>query len=305
MNKLPAPNLPQWINEMLPDQIRRYALQIGDYRVHMMEYGQGYPVLLLHGNPTWGFLYRKIIQQLPPDTFRCIIPDLIGLGFSDKPTNSKAHTLRNHSHWMQHILDQLDLNKLIFVGQDWGGPIGLHALSQFPDTMEGLVLLNTMVRPPKPTFKPTAFHRFSQFPVVSNFVFRGLGYPQKWLHIAQGDPMSIKGKVAKAYAYPLKGLRQNIAPLALARMVPNSLIHPTVEPMKEVESFVKDFSGPASIVWGLKDPVLGRAMSAHTKILPQAEVETTPGGHFIQEEEPEKIAQAILSVREKIVESVN
>ncbi|RMG26764.1 MAG: alpha/beta fold hydrolase, partial [Bacteroidetes bacterium] len=285
MTKLPAPPLPGWIADMLPEGITRYRLQVGDMQLHLMERGQGYPVLLLHGNPTWGFLYRNIVRQLPPESFRCIMPDLVGLGFSDKPRQASLHSLANHAAWIGGVLDQLALQRLIFVGQDWGGPIGLHALSQRPGLMQGLVLLNTMTRPPKPNFRPTAFHRFARMPLISDLVFRGLGYPQRWLHIAQGDPGSIRGQVAKAYHYPLRGLKNNLAPLALARMVPNSQQHPSVSQLREVESYLKTFEGPASIIWGLKDPVLGRAMSAHTKLLPHASAIKTQAGHFIQEEE--------------------
>ncbi|MEM9487934.1 MAG: alpha/beta fold hydrolase [Myxococcota bacterium] len=208
MNKLPAPSLPEWISAMLPDTIERYVVSIDSMRMHVMEAGQGRPVLLVHGNPTWSFLYRKVVQALSGEPLRLIIPDLIGLGLSDKPGDLGAHTIVNHSGWLGQFIDQLDLDGLIFVGQDWGGPIGLHALSSRTERVAGMVILNTAVGPPKPGFRPSFFHRLSRLPVLSHALFRVIGFPQNNLGAAQGDKSSISGQVSRAYRYPLRKLRE-------------------------------------------------------------------------------------------------
>ncbi len=301
MNKLTAPAMPEWIAQMLPLGHARYRIRVGEDRfMHVTESGKGYPVLMLHGNPTWGFLYRHVMRNLAEEGFRCIAPDLIGLGFSDKPADMRIHTLENHAAWLRSFIDQLGIDSLIFVGQDWGGPIGLRALSDRPNMAKGMVVLNTAIGPPKPGFKPTFFHRLSQMPVISTILFRGFSFPQIALHKAQGDPSSISGAAARAYRYPLRRIRDNAAPLALARMVPDSLAHPSVEPLGKCFAFVKSFSGPVEIVWGKKDPVLGRLLKRTTEALPQAGVTETEAGHFIQEEEPAAIADAIRRVYAKI-----
>ncbi len=259
--------------------------------MHVMETGESRPVLLIHGNPTWGYVYRKVVDALSDDPFRMIMPDLMGLGLSDRPPRD-FHTLENHSRWLATLIDSLELEAPILVVQDWGGPIGLHAMTRLPGLMSGLVVLNTSLGPPKPDFSPTTFHRFFSSPIGA-WTTRYLGYPQRSLGFAQGDRKSISGVVARSYRYPLRGERGSEAVTALVRMVPNSLDHSSVEPLREVKAFVDTYDGPAAIVWGNRDPVLGRLRNRTSRMLPQAPVTATDAGHFLQEEVPEEIAAAI------------
>jgi haloalkane dehalogenase len=165
--------------------------------------------------------------------------------------------------------------------------------------LKGLVVLNTALRSPHQGFRPTAFHRFSNLPVISDVVFRLLGFPQNVLSKTQGDPSSIQGKVAQAYQYPLRRISDRVAPLALARMVPSSLTHASVKELQVCEEFIRGFKGPGAIVWGEKDPILGRVLRRVIELLPDAPVTRTKAGHFIQEEEPAAIARAITGVYER------
>jgi cis-3-alkyl-4-acyloxetan-2-one decarboxylase len=289
------PPIPEWIARQLPSGVRRRLVDVGGVRMHVMDWGEGRPVLLQHGNPAWGFLYRKVVRALEGAPLRLIAPDLVGLGFSDKPGPS-AHTLDNHARWLGALLDELKLDDLLFVAHDWGGPIGLRALADRPGLLAGLVVLNTVVSPPRPGFRPTAFHRLARVPVLSTLLFRGLGFPQRALHRVQGDPASIRGDVARAYRFPLAGWSRNAAPLALARMVPDSMTHPSVEPLRRCLQVVEGFKGPDAIVWGDRDPVLGRVRTWVEKLLPAARVTRTSAGHFLQEEVPEEIAAAVRAV---------
>lgn len=290
---LPAPPLPAWLEKMVP--FRRYLMQVGDHRNHVMEIGEGRPIVCVHGNPSWGFLYRKVALALTGRPLRVIMPDLVGLGFSDKP-RMEAHTLTNHITWFGQLIDLLDLEDLVLVVQDWGGAIGVGAMAERHDRLGGLVVLNTALSEPKPDFKATAFHRFGRLPMVSDLAYRLLGFPQIALAAAQGDRSSIKGVVARAYRYPLRNRRHNQAPLALTRMVPDSMEHPSIPALRSVGEFVRGYTGPAEIVWGDRDPVLGRARNHIAGMLPHAEVTRTDGGHFLQEEVPSQIAAAILRV---------
>lgn len=292
MNRLPAAAIPGWLAAMVP--FERYRVDVGDHVMAVMEVGEGRPVLCVHGNPTWGFLYRKVAAALMDDPVRVIMPDLVGLGFSDHP--SSGHTLERHIRWMGRFVDELDLHDVTLVVQDWGGAIGTGAFVDRSDRLSGMVVLNTVLSEPRQGFTPTWFHRFSRMPVVSDIAFRLIGFPQVRLAMAQGDKSSITGEVSRAYRYPLRSRRENQAPLALARMVPDSMDHPSVEPLRRVGEFVRSFDGPASIVWGDKDPVLGRARNHASRMLPQADVTRTSAGHFLQEEVPEEIAAAIRGV---------
>jgi haloalkane dehalogenase len=291
--RIDAPPLPDWIARQIPDGVRRRLVEAGGYRMHVMEWGAGRPVLLLHGNPTWGFLYRKVVAALRGEPLRLVVPDLVGLGFSDKPRQASEHRLESHARWLGALIDDLGLQGLVFVGHDWGGPIGLRALAERPGLAKGLVILNTVVGPPRPGFRPTLFHRLARVPLVSDALFRGLAFPQRILHRVQGDPASISGDVARAYRFPLAGLRNNLAPLALSRMTPNTLTHPSIEPLRRCQAFVEGFPGPSAIVWGDRDPILGRVRGRVQKLMPNARVTATAAGHFLQEEVPLEIADAV------------
>jgi haloalkane dehalogenase len=293
MERVAAPEVPLWLAKMIP--FERYSVPIGLHRVHVMQQGDAadLPVVMLHGNPTWGFLYRKVALALRGARLRVVMPDLVGLGLSDKPRDAGFHTIDRHGEIMAALFDALALERFVLVVQDWGGAIGLRAVAARPERLAGLVVLNTVVGPPKPGFRPTAFHRFAKLPLVSSLVFRGLSFPQSGLRFAQGDKGSIAGDVARAYRWPLRGLSQNVAPLALARMVPDSLEHPSIPALVSCQRVVQMFDGPSAIVWGDRDPVLGRVRTHIERLMPRARVTRTQAGHFLQEEVPDEIADAV------------
>lgn len=269
--------------------------------MHVAEWGpaDGRPVLMVHGNPTWGFLWRKVIAAVQArtgrDAVRLVVPDLIGLGMSTKPRGS-AHSIEAHSAWLGAVIDELVPGPLVVAAQDWGGPISLHAMSTRRDRLRGLVLGNTAVSPPREGFKPTLFHRLSQMPVVSDVLFRYLGFPLGLLHTSQGDRSSIRGEVARAYRWPLARRADREAPLALARMVPDSLAHRSVPALEVTDELFRTVQVPIAIVWGDKDPVLGRVINHLARLRPDATVVRTQAGHFLQEEVPGELADSILAI---------
>jgi haloalkane dehalogenase len=290
-----APPLPAFIERELP--FARSLVEAGGLRLHVMEAGAGPAALLLHGNPTWGFLWRKVAPPLAAAGLRVVMPDLAGLGLSDKPRDAAFHTLANHARVMGALLDAVaPEGPLLLVLHDWGGPIGLAALADRPGRLGGLVLTNTGVRPPRPGARPTPFHRFANLPLVSDVAFRLLGFPQNALKRAQADPRSISGDVARAYRWPLRHLADRVAPLALARMVPTHERHPSVALLRRTFELASAFAGPAAIVWGERDPVIGRALRGVAEALPRAAVTRVPAGHYPQEETPGAIAGAVLDV---------
>jgi haloalkane dehalogenase len=120
------------------------------------------------------------------------------------------------------------------------------------------------------------------------------------MYLAQGNRRSISGQVARAYRYPLRRWRDRVAPLALARMVPSDFDHPSIEMFRKNQEFVERFTGPAAIVWGDRDPVLGRLRSRLEKQFPNAPVTRTNAGHFLQEEVPDEIAAAVRDVARRL-----
>ena len=293
-DRMPAPPLPDFIARSLP--FRRSLVEAGGVRLHVMEAGEGAPVVLLHGNPTWGYLWRKVAARLQSAPLRLVMPDLAGLGLSDKPRDPGFHTLANHARIVGALLDATVRGPLVLVLHDWGGPIGLAALADRPGRLAGLVVTNTGVGPPRSATRPTRFHRFANMPVASDVAYRLLGFPQNALHLAQADRSSIRGEVARAYRWPLRHLADRVAPLALARMVPLGPDHPSVPALRRALAVATGFEGPAAIVWGERDPVLGRALRGVAEALPRATVTRVVAGHYPQEEAPGPIADAILDV---------
>jgi haloalkane dehalogenase len=297
-----TPPLPGWIEAQLPSGVRRRMIDTGGETMHVMEWGppDGKTVLLVHGNPTWGFLWRKVVAALRArpggDRLRLVVPDLVGLGLSSKPRGD-AHTLEHHAAWLGGLIDNVASGPLVLVAQDWGGPIGLAAMRTRRARLRGIVLGNTAVSPPGPKFRPTLFHRLAQLPVASDLLFKRLGFPLGVLHWSQGDRSSIRGDVAKAYRWPLARREDREAPLALARMVPNDVAkHPSIPALREVDAMFRDISVPVRIVWGTKDPVLGRVINHLERIRPDATIVRTEAGHFLQEEVPEPLADAVQGV---------
>jgi len=293
--------LPAWLDAMFPPGASRRLVDVGGPRMHVMEWGSGLPVLLLHGNPSWAFLWRKVVAAVlsSGQRLKLIVPDLIGLGLSDKVPASD-HTLENHGRWIGALIDRVAPSELVFVGQDWGGPIGLYALASRIERLRGLVLLNTVPGPPREGFKATAFHRFARMPLVSDVVFK-LGFPQNAMTLSQGNKLSIVGRVARAYRWPLRDLRDRVAPLAMARMVPDSMEHPSIDALRVAQTTVDRWRGPSAIVWGDRDPVLGRVLGHMQRLMPHAQVTRTRAGHFLQEEVPGEIAAAICEVAARAV----
>ncbi len=294
----PPPALPKFIAGNLPFQRRFVTLERGrdaGRRIHLIDHGSpdAPTVLFFHGNPTWCFLWRRVIQRL--EGLRCIAPDLLGFGLSDRLASGREHTLRRHGEAMAQLVEQLELRDFILVGQDWGGPIATAVGAQFPDRVAGVVLGNTSVLAPRRP-RGTTFHRFARLPWVSDLAFRLLGFPLRFLHRLQGDPASIRGEIARAYRWPLKSWRDRGAPLALARMVPDSTDHPSYGELQRGEAWLRSWNGPMALVWGRRDPILGRALKRHREAFPAAAVISTEAGHFLQEEVPEEFASAIRQV---------
>jgi haloalkane dehalogenase len=258
-----------------------------------VESGRGRDVVCVHGNPTWSFLWRKVIAALDGQRLRILAPDLLGCGRSSKPRAVAWHTLDRHAAALTAWMEARRLVDPVLVVQDWGGPIGLLAAARTSGVrFSAVCILNTGVILPH-GFRGTAFHRLARAPLLAPLLFRGLGFPLGSLSQVQGDRRSISGDVARAYRWPFRRLSDRAAPLGMARMVPGSATHPSVPGLREVDAWLRAFPGQVELVWGRKDPLLGRALKRHVEALPRARVTETDAGHFLQEEVPEIIARSI------------
>ena len=299
-----APALPSWLARQMPFNRRSFELPSGK-KMCFVDEGRGRPVLMVHGNPAWSYLYRKMIPLLAARGFRSIAPDLIGFGSSDKHRRPSDHSLRQHCDDVRALIEALDLGDLIIVGQDWGGPIVSGAAMQLSSRIGGAVLGNTAVIKPARPLRPKAFHRFSQLPIISDAVFIGLAFPVPVLRTVQGDKASIGPLQLASYMHPFLMPWDRAGPLGLARMVPNAEDHPTTPVIDEIGRFWSEFKKPVALVWGKRDPILGRSLKRHREVILHASVTETEAGHFLQEEVPEQLVAAIAEVAQTKKSSIS
>ena len=293
--------LPDYAAAVVSDDYKSYFIEVEPgIKIHVLEIGQGYPVYLQHGNPTSGLLYRKVVESLPLDSVRAIMPTMVGLGFSTKVPASE-HTLDNHMRWMNSVLKTLNLTEVVFVGQDWGGPVGMGALSLSPDVLKGAVVMNTGVRAPRVPMDLSRAHALVKTPLVGELLVEAMS-PLFFTRLAevQGDPATMPPPVMDLYRRPLQDSGNAKATLALMRMVADGPDHASSPALRDIERYVEGLDIPAELVWGMNDPILARGLPVMQKILPTAPVIETEAGHFLQEEVPEIIAAAVLRIVERV-----
>ena len=284
--------LPSYASNMVDSNYKSYFIEVEPgLKVHVIEAGEGFPVFLMHGNPTSGFLYRKVVEKLPLDKVRVIMPTSLGLGFSSKIPASE-HTLENHIYWINKVLKELELKELVYAGQDWGGPIGMGALSLSPELLKGAVLLNTGFNAPKANADLSPAHAIVKTPVLGEILLEVVFSIFERLKSVQGNPDSWTSEVAELYGRPVYESGNSKAPLAMMRMVPDGPNHPSTPSMRRVEEYVNTLEIPAEIVWGENDPILGSALPFMQQNFPNARLTKTTAGQFLQEEVPNEIAEA-------------
>ena len=294
--------LPIYASNMVDSNYKSYFIEVEQgLKVHVIEAGEGFPVFLMHGNPTSGFLYRKVVEKLPLNKVRVIMPTSLGLGFSSKIPASE-HTAENHIYWINKVLKELELKELVYAGQDWGGPIGMGALSLSPGLLKGAVLLNTGFNAPKVNADLSPAHALVKTPVIGELLLEVIFSIFKRLKSVQGNPDSWTSEVAELYGRPVYESGNSKAPLAMMRMVPDGPNHQSAPSMRQIEEYVNTLEIPAEIVWGENDPILGRALPIMQQNFPNARLTKTTAGHFLQEEVPNEIAEALIRVIEEVTD---
>jgi haloalkane dehalogenase len=253
--------------------------------MHYVDEGQGEPILLLHGEPTSSFLWRKIIPQLPG---RKIAPDLIGFGRSDKPTEIGWYSYDRHVESIARLVAELDLNEITLVVHDWGGPIGLRVAVEHPERVERLVILNTGIgggRPPSETWL-----RFRA-------VVRELGGALDIGRLVEaGTAKGLDDEVRAAYDAAFPTPESKAGALAFPELVPTEPDHPNTAPMNLVRDALRDWRKPTLVIWGAEDTVLPpQYAQAFVELIPGARgpVLIEGAGHFLQEDRPDEVAEAI------------
>jgi haloalkane dehalogenase len=264
-----------------------HYLEQDGLRMHYLDEGAGDPVLLLHGEPTWAYLYRKLIPTLAAGA-RVVAPDYFGFGRSDKPTEPGWYSYDRHFDSLVRLVEELDLRHVTVVVQDWGGPLGLRLAVEDPDRFARLVIMNTGV-------------------------FAGRAPSEEWLRFRAfvrrvGDELrpgqlvrlscvvEPSDEVIAAYDAPFPTAESKAGVLAFPELVPTEPDHPSAAAMLAVRDALRRWEQPALVLFSDSDPIFSSAVGERfAELIPGAlPAETIErAGHFLQEDAGERIAGRI------------
>ena len=256
--------------------------------MHYVDEGVGIPVLMLHVNPTWSYLYRNIIRALDGECRR-IAPDYPGFGFSDHP-RGYAYTPQEHAQWIAALVDELRLDPFVLVIQDWGGPIGLSIAVDRPDRVAGLVICNTWCWPPN--LPPRIFSYVMGGPFGRYLQLRQNFFARVLLPAGIYHKEKKTSEVRKAYTDPFPTPDSRIGTYVFPWAIRNSDAW-----LQAIESRLHVLQEkPIELVWGMKDFAFGRELFIkrwHSHF-PDAPVDRIDdASHFLQEDRPERVVAGI------------
>ena len=278
--------------------VARFA-RVNGWRMHYVDEGDGDPVLLLHGNPTWGFLYREVIGPLVQSGRRVIVPDMIGFGLSEKPTREWAHTLDGHAANLVSLVRQLGLTRVTVVCHDWGGPTGLSFAMSNADRVRALVVMSTWAWPSPPAeFHTRVFPwRMMHAPLVGPYLLgRHNVLARRGVYLSVVDRDKVRRDALSAYEAALPDAETRLLTWACPRWIPLDQTALALARFTWLEQELAKSQLPTLIIWGREDEVFDAATFAarFKRLLPHAEgPHLVTGRHFLQEDSGPEIAQLI------------
>ena len=266
-------------------------LTIDGIRIHYVEQGQGDPVLMVHGQPTWSYLWRNIMPVIATN-HRAIAIDLMGFGLSDKPAH-RGYSFAEHTAILRAFIETLELKNLTLVLHDWGGPIGLKYAVYHQENINRLVLMNTFATV---DFKlPWIFKAAFRSPILANFLVRRLNV-FGILAFRFGVRNKLDKRALQNYREPHPDYASRIGVAQFPRNIPCSPRDATYEPIKAISQALASSGMPTLFLFSDKDPVTA-LIDPRPLIdrMPNARLEMTKeAGHYLQEDQPEAVAQRIL-----------
>ena len=276
---------PPWLDRSLYPFASRWH-DTPDGRMHYVDEGAGSPVVLVHGTPTWSFLWRRLIARLAP-RHRVVAPDHLGFGFSDKPADA-PYAPSDHARRLTTLLDALDITGATLVVHDFGGPIGLASALARPERIARLVVFNTWMWSVAGEPKMAKGGKLFASP-LGRFLYRHLNLsPRVIMPSAYADRRKLTPEIHRHYLAPLGSPDERMGAWSLARaLLGASGWYESLWAQRDVLR-----EKPMLLVWGMKDPAFGPAyLDRWRREFPAAEVhEIASSGHFVPEEAPDEIA---------------
>jgi haloalkane dehalogenase len=269
-------------------------LDAGGLRLHYVDEGppDAAPLLFVHGNPTWSYLWRRPIAELGARGHRCVAFDHMGFGRSDKPSQLSAYSLERHVQNALALIDQLDLTDVTLVAHDWGGPIGLGALLERSDRLRALILMNTWAWE-LPSFLPPFLREFRTEGLGEILALGGNLFVESipgGMRRRDTDPLMME-----AYRAPFPDYWSRAGTLAFQREIPLTERDRSAPLMASIHERLPDVTVPVLLVWGMRDPVFQPVfLEQWRELFPEARtVEIADASHFLVEDDPDAVIDAI------------
>ena len=281
---------PAWLDEA-EYPFEPHGFVVDDHQMRYVDEGSGRPLVFVHGTPTWSFLWRRMVLALR-DEYRCIAPDHLGFGLSDKP-EAADYTPAAHAQRLEELIEHLDLRDVTLVVHDFGGPIGLSYALQHPQNVASVVVMNSWLWSNVGNRSVEGTSILVRSP-VGRFLYRRLNLsPQVLLKTAFADKGTLTPALHAQYLGPFPTPASRVAPWILARELSGS--NDWYASLWEARDVLADI--PALVMWGTKDPLFPLThLERWRTALPGARVERLDrSGHFVQEEAPEEVISAIRS----------
>jgi haloalkane dehalogenase len=285
-----AQPLPDWLRRLYPFVPKRFSTAAG--QISYLDEGprSDEAVLMVHGNPTWSFFYREAVKALSP-RLRCIVPDHLGCGLSDKPQDWD-YTLPNHSANLRALVDSLGLKRVHLIVHDWGGPIGLGAMLPQPEKLGRVVIMNTAAF--ADTIIPWRI-RFCRTPGLGDLIVRGLNgfaWPATWMAVAKPLPPEVKA----GFLFPYDNWANRIATHRFVQDIPTGAGTASDRALAAIERSLGLLNAKQVLIaWGGRDFCFSKHYYDRWRaVLPKAKtVYEEQAGHYLLEDEGERFLPVI------------
>ena len=258
-------------------------------RMHYTDEGSGEPLLCLHGEPTWGYLYRNFIKSLSHN-YRVLVPDLIGFGKCDKPLRIKDYSYSLHFRSIQSLIESLNLREITLVMHDWGGITGLGLLGQYPHWFKRIIILNTFL--PRGSGLPLPLWLWKKMSIISPVFPVGLLMKIASYKACKNDP-----SIVYAYQAPFPTEKHKAGVHAFPRLLPDSPYHEAIPHMKEAGQVLKKWEKPAQVLFSTGDIFFRQYRDFFINLIPGVNKSLSPpikkAGHFLQEDQGEEVIRLV------------